>query len=217
MSMQRKSSYHHGNLKQALLEASRDILEHEGLEALSLRAVARHVGVSQTASYSHFADKRALLVAVALDGFQRFGARLSSESRRAGSNMERLLALARGYVGFALDNPALFRLMFGAHSSELLEDPTLQQAAQATYQQLSDAIAKRLGPGAVEPKRLQSATLAAWSLVHGLSQLLLDGRVALADASEEERMALVESVARMLDFSKSLETKGGSEPDQAGT
>lgn len=197
-----KPGYHHGNLKPALVEAARDILAGEGLEALSLRAVARRVGVSQTAPYAHFADKRALLVAVTLDGFESFGARLSSEAANAGSAGERLLALARGYVGFALDNPALFRLMFGADAHNLLEDPALQGAALSTYHQLSDAIAARLGAGAENRAHLRVATLAAWSLVHGLSLLMLDGLVVAANASEESRSVLIESVARMLDFNE---------------
>lgn len=184
------------------MEAARDILKSEGLRALSLRAVARRVGVSQTAPYAHFADKRSLLVALALEGFQRFSDRLRKEALSVASPGERLLALARGYVGFALDHPALFRLMFGADSRELLEDPALQQAAQSSYRQMSDVIAERLGGGAQNPSYLQAATLAAWSLVHGLAQLLLDGLVVLDSANEADREALVGSVARMLHFSK---------------
>src|SRR5689334_19621575 len=104
----RKRSYHHGDLHSALLLTAGKMLEKEGLEALTLREVARRAGVSHSAPYRHFAEREALLAALAAEGFERLGA-----AQRKAAEAGGLRAMGEAYVAFALENPQRFRLMFG--------------------------------------------------------------------------------------------------------
>jgi AcrR family transcriptional regulator len=169
--------YHHGALRQALLDSAEAILDRDGIEALTLRATAREAGVSHAAPAHHFGDLTGLLTALAASGFVRFHHHLHSEIEAAGPNpRERLISLGRGYVGFARACPGLFRLMF---RSERLDwsAPSLSQAGAAAFALLSQ-IDLEPGEQAV-PMGHQNISLVMtrWSLLHGLSTLLVDGRL----------------------------------------
>jgi AcrR family transcriptional regulator len=157
------SAYHHGELRPALLRAAARVLEKEGPAALSLRGLARRAGVSHNAPYRHFADREALLAALAADGFRLLGEALAGASGRA---------MGEAYVRFALEHPQRFRLMFGGHLS-MARHRELGEAAAHPYQALLDAF--RTQPSIAEPEK---AAAAAWSLVHGLAHLLLEGQFA---------------------------------------
>src|SRR5271154_1132897 len=115
----RTASYHHGDLRDALVRAGRTILEEDGLAVLSLRRVARTAGVSPAAPYHHFADKQALLDAVATQGFDALTSAMETRMAKETDPDARLDASGVGYVVFAVENPALFRLMFGAREQKL--------------------------------------------------------------------------------------------------
>lgn len=192
------SNYHHGNLRQALVDAALDILKEKGIQALSLRGVARHAGVSQTAPYSHFKDKQGLLAAVATKGFYALSRTMEQECLGAITEKEKMLALARGYVNFATRQRALFQLMFGNEIGERKHFPELAEAGSACHRLLANAVAEVLDAHE-SPKTTQPiATLAAWSLVHGLSILLLDGQVSTEELAMPDQDALVETVASLL-------------------
>src|SRR3954452_9491952 len=113
MGARRKHSYHHGDLRRALLDAARVELHKVGLRELSLRSVARRAGVTHTAAYHHFADKEELLRRVAQEGFEKLDAAMVKEVEAAGAHpLERLVGAARGYPPFAEDDPEALRLMF---------------------------------------------------------------------------------------------------------
>ena len=152
------SSYHHGDLRSALLQAAGALLEEEGLPALSLREAARRAGVSHNAPYRHFPDRDSLLAALAADGF-----RLLNEG--LGKRADRNLGIA--YLEFALAHRHRFRLMFGGQIS-FAKYPELQAQADASYAGVERAFAE-LGTDA------PIAAAAAWSMVHGLASLVLDG------------------------------------------
>lgn len=154
------STYHHGELRTALLEAASKILEEQGLASLSLREAARRAGVSHNAPYRHFPDRDSLLAEVAAAGFRRLGEAMAGKQGRA---------MGEAYVRFALGNPGLFRLMFGGEL-KLERHAGLAAAARATYDALVQAF--RSQPGIADA---EMAAAAAWSLVHGLAQLLLGG------------------------------------------
>ena len=176
------STYHHGDLRPALLRSAARLLEKEGPGALSLRAVARRAGVSHAAPYRHFADREALLAALAAEGFRRLGEALAPASGRA---------MGEAYVRFALDHPQLFRLMFGGHLG-FARHRELAQAAGRPYQALLAAF--RAQPAIADP---QTAAAAAWSLVHGLAHLLLDGHF---PSQAAERAAFVRDVIAAVRF-----------------
>jgi AcrR family transcriptional regulator len=163
-----RSTYHHGALRPALIAAARTLLDEGGAKAVGLRETARRVGVSPTATYRHFRDKDSLLAAVAAEGFRAFGKALDDVAR----NCRPLSAMGRAYVEFALANPGLFRLMFGAQIRDRDKFPELTEAADAAFARLKAvAVTARAPPDS----DVDAAAVAAWSLVHGLSHLLLDG------------------------------------------
>ena len=167
--------YHHGNLRAALVAAGLAALEGEERAEVSLRELARRVGVSPNAAYRHFADKDALLAAMAAEGFRRFGDAALASQAAPGDAIARLLAYGRSYVRFARQNPALFRLMFGTFTaSERSEE--LTRAGAVTFEALRAAVAAVAGLP-LDDERTTVGTHYAWSLVHGLSHLILDGQI----------------------------------------
>ncbi|MCF3947440.1 WHG domain-containing protein [Acidiphilium iwatense] len=168
--------YHHGDLRNSLIEAGMSLLRGGGVAALTLRGAARAAGVSATATYRHFADKEALLAAIAAEGFSRFGAALAAADQ-AGEGVAALRAQGVAYVEFAVAEPALFRLMFGA--AKPCGDDTLSEAARAAFGILASRVAALAGEADAE-----TVTLAAWSIVHGLACLIVDGQITAADPAE---------------------------------
>lgn len=122
--MTEKDPYHHGDLRNALLAAAREILDEAGVSGLSLRAVARRAGVSQTAPYRHFKDKAALIAAIATDGFLVLKDTLEAASDE-GQEGEGLHSLGRAYVNFARKNTGLYRLMFGPEIGQVDRDDAI--------------------------------------------------------------------------------------------
>jgi len=172
--------YHHGNLRAALIEAGMSALEQHDASELSLRAIARDVGVSANAAYRHFADKQALLSALAAEGFRRFAANQQAAHAQAsqqGSSASGSMAAGQAYIAFAQTHPALFRLMFG-HLFSVHKDPELMAAAWASFQFLLSSSAQDMHVDAADERAMIMA-ITRWSLVHGLSHLLLDGQLAM--------------------------------------
>lgn len=197
----RKKSYHHGNLREALLVAARDILVDTGIDGLSLRKVASQAGVSATAMYSHFRDKRELLAVLATEGFEELAATMEAEVAGRPAPQDNLMGLAGGYVQFATSNPALFNLMFGPSLGELLEFPELAEASTRAYELMATAVAGRMEATGT-PEQTKVAVAGAWALVHGLSTLLNDGRVVASDCEVADNRALIEQVCGLLRFSR---------------
>lgn len=154
-----EQSYHHGELRAALVRAATELLAESGLASISLREVARRAGVSHNAPYRHFADRDSVLAALAAQGFVQLGQEMD---RQPGG----LAELGQCYVRFALTQPGVFALMFSV-SLDKRRYPELQQASEALYKRLAAAVQ------VAAPQRSQQvATLASWSLVHGLAHLL---------------------------------------------
>ena len=159
------AAYHHGDLRTAVLRSAAKLLEKEGLAALSLREVARRAGVSHNAPYRHFPDRDALLAALAAEGFERLAEALQANAGRD---------MGAAYVRFALDQPQRFRLMFGG-LLRLERHPELARASAEAHGALVAAMRAQK-----EIQDPETAAAAAWSLVHGLAHLLLDGHFAQA-------------------------------------
>jgi AcrR family transcriptional regulator len=173
----RAGSFHHGDLRWALVQGAMQLLEREGPLAVGLRAAARLAGVSQTAPYRHFADKDAMLAAVAEQGFRELGDRMAAA---AGGNRDpraALLAIGETYVTLASERPHLFRLMFGPEVADKARCPNVKEAGLRAYQVLLDAIAAAQRAGVLCKGDPTHIALAHWSCVHGLASLVVDGRL----------------------------------------
>jgi AcrR family transcriptional regulator len=166
-------SYHHGDLSDALVRAARTLLEKRGLAALSLRAAARAAGVSPAAPYHHFADKQALLDAVAAQGFDALRAAMVKPVARKTGPDARLDASGVGYIVFALENPALFRLMFGGGEQQVSASARLIEARDRAFGVLQTAVAETSPDGNAD----RFVCLRLWALVHGIATLILDGGI----------------------------------------
>ncbi|MEE2570115.1 WHG domain-containing protein [Pseudarthrobacter sp. J64] len=165
-----EKSYHHGDLRAALIAAAIECLEAG--EPFSLRAVARRAGVSSAAPYRHFADREALDSAVAVEGFKDLRKDLAAALAEGGTRArpeEAITALGVAYVAFALRRPAVFRLMFGNECDDA--DSERVQASKQLHEVLNQAI-EPLIPGA----NISSLSTALWSMAHGLAFLHLDGK-----------------------------------------
>lgn len=180
-----RDSYHHGDLRAELMDAAEDLLDEGGVGAVTLCEAARRCGVTPGATYRHFADKEALLAALAVRGFDAFRVALAAASSEG--QHEPLAAMARAYVRFALARPGRFRLMFGPAVSDRSRYPDLAAAVEGA------SIGFR---SAVNEKHLSDHTVAmlrAWSMIHGLTQLILDGM--LVGHDPEQLVAAVTSGA----------------------
>lgn len=173
----RAKGYHHGDLPRALLDAALHIVETQGTAALTLRAAARLAGVSQAAPYRHFANKEAILAAVAEDGFRSLTAAMRRAAVAGGDGpLERLRGVGLGYVTFATEHPSHFRVMFGREMADRSGFPALRQIATETFNVVVDAISDCQRAGVVRSEEPPAdLALTAWSSVHGLSALLVNG------------------------------------------
>ncbi|HEV2530487.1 TetR/AcrR family transcriptional regulator [Phenylobacterium sp.] len=161
--------YHHGDLRRALVDAARRILEAEGPTALSLRAVAREAGVSPAAPYHHFKDKAELLDAIADEGWQMLDAAMAKAKAEA-EPRGKLTALGIAYVCFARENPALYRVMYdAARDNEALPDQ-MQHGDDSAYCKVRDTMIE-LGADPTATVDLELATTAAWCAAHGLAEM----------------------------------------------
>jgi AcrR family transcriptional regulator len=168
--------YHHGDLPRALLSAALTIVESRGSEALTVRAAARLARVSQTAPYRHFANKEAILAAVAEEGFRSLIAAMAHEAALADSPVQRLRAVGLAYVTFATDHSAHFRVMFGREMADRSASSSLRQISTDTFNVVVDVISDCQRAGLVRSEEpAADLALTAWSTVHGLSTLLVNG------------------------------------------
>jgi len=189
--------YHHGDLRPALVEEGLALLAEKGGDGFSLRELARRVGVTANASYRHFANKEALMLALAAEGFRRLRATQEAAEAAADSPGRKLVAGGLGYLRFAHANPALFRLMFGARAAARRggdnDDPELADASFAAFETLRQAVARVVD---ADQATVSRTALRAWAMVHGFSQLLLDGQLDHlgADPLAEAEVALTDAI-----------------------
>lgn len=186
--------YHHGDLRAAALQMGMERLANREQPDLGLRALARDLGVSATALYRHFPNKDALLDALALEGLDRLGRNQAEAAAQAGGGHEGFAEVGVTYVNWAVQNPALLRLIYSRVGRVDLttDDPTAMGEA---FHQLRAGIAAMM-PDEMAKEERAAAALHAWSLVHGLAMLILDGQV-------DYDPAMVRKVVRMTEFGSS--------------
>jgi AcrR family transcriptional regulator len=195
----RKQAYHHGDLRRALVDAALGLIARRGTGAVTLREVARYAGVSHAAPYRHFADKDALLAAVATEGFRALHDEMAAAAAAETTPRARFAATGVAYVRFATGQPAHYRVMFGGVTATPAgADPELQQAGHAAFGVLTDAIAACQQAGEVRPGPVGPLAITAWSVVHGLSMLLIDRQLDGMDAGPPEPQSLAQQVTTLV-------------------
>lgn len=194
--LKKKRAYHHGNLAESLLDAVDEIAGQFGLEAVTLRGCAKLVGVSPSSAFRHYTDKRALLTAFATRALNQLAESLESATHTAlasGGNPFKAVGLA--YVQFALDKPAFFRAMW--------REETIYTADEY-YVAAADRLGRHLKSGFADsikdadPDSLSSEELLAWSSVHGLANLFIDGPIANDDSIKQKLVMAEQMLDTML-------------------
>jgi AcrR family transcriptional regulator len=189
--------YHHGNLREALLAKALAVLRHDGVEHVSLRELARELGVSQSAPYRHFAGKESLLAELATQGFRELAGGMRASASKERSGPATALALAgSGYIRFAVSHPEQYRLMFGKAHVDKSRYPELEAAAKDAFTVLLATIQQGVDGGMFRKAPPMVLAMTAWSLVHGFASLAIDGQ--LAGAEEVDTVAMADQVIRML-------------------
>jgi AcrR family transcriptional regulator len=191
-----KRSYHHGDLRRALLDGAWQLVCEGGLAALSLREVARAVGVSHAAPYHHFPTRGALLDALAEQGFIGIEQSMRLAKGDLTDAGEVLTAIGRGYIDFAREHPEQVLVMFRSRSEEEGEQPeSLREIGQRAFALLFDAVVGCQQHGLAPAGDPHELALTAWSLVHGFSKLWVEGPLSqmppYADSFERQRDALL--------------------------
>jgi len=191
---EREKPYHHGDLRAALIQAGLAILAEEGVQALTLRAAARRAGVSHAAPYRHFADKEALLAAIAEEGFNMFAAEIeAARDRFPASPREQLEETAWAYVRFALAHPDHLRVMFGGSIEDPQVYPGLREAGSRAFAVLVNIMRAGQDAGTIVAGEARVLALIAWTQVHGLSLLLIGHQVPrdVSAALDAEQLARI--------------------------
>jgi len=167
-------NYHHGDLKQSLMAAACKHLVCEGADSFSLRALAREVGVSQTAPYRHFRTKNCLFAAIAASGFEELTVALRKKAAGVqGDVVAVMIELGLGYVEWALANPEKYQLFFDSALFDIGQYPELQTAADACYNVLIENIEKGIEQGIFLLRPADELAGFMWSAIHGVTSLLL--------------------------------------------
>ncbi len=173
----RQRPYHHGNLRRALLDEALATIRTEGVEGLTLREIGGRLGVSRTALYRHFADKRALLAAVATEGFRTLREQLVAAWDEGGRDEVAFESMGVAYVRFAVANPSHYRVMFGGFVEPEACDPELAREAAGAFQALVDALATLQRDALVRDDDTVMMARFVWAVVHGVAMLALDGQL----------------------------------------
>jgi len=190
-----KNSYHHGNLAESLLDAVDEIATKFGLEAVSLRACAKLVGVSPSSAFRHYSDKRALLTAFATRALHQLSAQMAAASQEAQANgTNAFFAVGVAYIDFALTKPAFFRAMW-REETIYCNDEAYVAAANQLSRHLQGGFAETIDDK--DPDSFSPQELLAWSSVHGLAHLFVEGPIGKG-ANKAQRLEMAAEMIRAL-------------------
>lgn len=189
----RNPTYYGGDLRRDLLDAALDVIRDDGPSGLSLRAVARRVGVSHAAPKHHFADKAALFTAIATEGFEQLGGVLREAMTSTGDPVDAFRRAGVAYVRYAVDHPAHFRVMW--RNDLHMDDAELEAAGQRAFDALVGGAERAQAAGWAAGVSAQDVAVVAWSSVHGLAQLSLDGPLPEMDGRGVDALSEVVAAA----------------------
>jgi AcrR family transcriptional regulator len=207
MLLMRDKKYHHGDLKNALIEAGAEILSKEGVNGLSLRKVASKAGVSHAAPYAHFPDKQTLIAAISTEGYRMLYERLEAARQRYQADpLRQLVEAAWAYVDFAINDPAHFKVTFSGVIEKEKDYPAFVEMTKKTFGLVVQIIAACQEAGILKPGPADVMAVSVWSLVHGVASLLIEDQIS---HTVLERM----SVRTMLIFALNQVTRVELTPD----
>ena len=173
-----EKKYHHGDLKNALIEAGAEILSKEGVNGLSLRKVARKAGVSHAAPYAHFPDKQTLIAAISTEGYRMLYEHLDAAVQRYRDDPHRqLVEAAWAYVSFALSDPAHFKVTFSGVVEKEKDYPAYVELSKKSFGLVVQIVVACQVAGVLKPGPSDATAVSVWSLVHGFASLLLEGQI----------------------------------------
>ena len=188
--MKAKDSYHHGDLRHEIIEEAKIWIETKDISSLSLRGIARHLGVSHNAPYRHFTDKESLLATIAEMGFEKLTQRLQQVlADNTLTPEEEIKALGVKYIEYAVSNPAYYRVMYSAYISDYQKYPSLDKAAEESFTILIETIAQGQKAGVIRSGDTRELAYVCWSLVHGVSMLYLDRQLRSSTIESVEKLA----------------------------
>ncbi|HNO86592.1 MAG TPA: TetR/AcrR family transcriptional regulator [Anaerolineales bacterium] len=191
--MPKKKTYHHGDLKNALIKAGVEILARDGVSGLSLRKVALKAGVSHAAPYAHFADKQALIAAISTEGFRQLYERVSGVAEKYQSQPEKQLTEAAwAYVQFAMDDRDRFKVMFSGVLEKEKDYPDFVVESQRNFQLVKSIVEANQASGRLRGGDSALVALSAWGIIHGFLMLLLEGQISHAVLEKMSLRELVE-------------------------
>jgi len=194
-----KKAYHHGDLATELLRAARVELSEHGLESFSLRAVAKRAGVSHGAPAHHFKDVNGLLTALAALGYEHLiDAQIKRQTKATSKDpTSQLMASGLGYIYFAMENPALFRLMFSSEKPDRT-DEKFAKVSLAAFNRLVTGIADAFDTDPYNNPSAMRQVMTSWSIVHGLAELVISGRaevpLGFGEMTQAEREAALSDI-----------------------
>ncbi len=176
--MPRKKSYHHGDLKNALIKAGADILSREGVSALSLRKVAQKAGVSHAAPYAHFTDKQALIAAISTEGYKKLYEQIARAAEQYRSDpVRRFVEASWAYVQFALDEPDQFKVTLSGMIEKEQDYPAFVETARQTFSLVTDIVAQCQQAGILRNGAADLVAVSVWALIHGFVSLLTENQI----------------------------------------
>ena len=170
--------YHHGDLKNALIKAGAEILSKEGVNGLSLRKVASKAGVSHAAPYAHFPDKQTLIAAISTEGYRRLYERLDAAVQNYRNDPRRqLVEAAWAYVGFAISDPAHFKVTFSGIIEKEKDYPAFVEMSRKSFSLVVQIVAACQSAGILKPGPADVLAVSVWGLVHGIASLLIEDQI----------------------------------------
>ncbi|WP_088239526.1 TetR/AcrR family transcriptional regulator [Calothrix rhizosoleniae] len=185
-----KATYHHGDLRQALIAGAIALINQQDVSSLSLRGLARYIGVSHAAPYRHFPDKEALLAVVAEEGLLELTQDLTAAiGGLENQPLQQLETTGVAYIKYAIAHPAHYRVMFSTYSSEKTQYSSLEEASQQAFMVLENVIIEGQSQGLIKSGESRQLAWVAWSLVHGLAMLLIDNQLSLVKAEDVESIS----------------------------
>jgi len=176
--MPKKKSYHHGDLKNALIKAGADILSKEGVSALTLRKVAQKAGVSHAAPYAHFADKQALIAAISTEGYKKLYEQIAQVAEKYQADpLRRFVEASWAYVQFALDEPDQFKVTLSGMIEKEQDYPAFVEIAKQTFNLVVDIVERCQQAGILRQGAADLTAVSVWALIHGFVTLLLENQI----------------------------------------